>query len=64
VWLVMKDEVVKEDDDIENAFPREGWRRVQEAIRKEFQDSGIERWPDISIRSESDVKELQTRAAT
>jgi hypothetical protein len=62
LWLVVKDDALKDDIDIENPTTREGLWRVQGAILKEFQDAGLERRPSISIRSESDVKELQARA--
>ncbi len=62
LWFVLKDDVLPEDIDTKNPTTREGLRRVQAAIRKEFEDAGIERRPNMSIRSESEVKELQARA--
>jgi hypothetical protein len=62
LWLVVKDDVLPDDIDIKNPIAREGLWRIKDAIRKEFNDAGIERWPNISVRTESGVKELQAGA--
>jgi hypothetical protein len=59
LWLVVKDDVLPDDMDIKNPSDREGLWRVKDAIRKEFNDAGIKRWPNISFRTESGVKEYQ-----
>jgi len=59
LWLVLKDDVLKDDIDIENPVTQEGLQRIRSAIRREFQEAGIERRPNMSIRSESGVKEYQ-----
>jgi hypothetical protein len=61
IWLILKDEVLKDDVDMENPITEERWQRVTKAVRKAFHEAGIERRPTMSIRSETDVKELQAR---
>jgi hypothetical protein len=62
LWLVMKDTGHEGDEDLDKFFPSEEWRRVSAAIRKEFQNARIERFPNISLRLESEVRELLARA--
>ncbi|MBP3957977.1 hypothetical protein J8F10_22205 [Gemmata sp. G18] len=57
VWLVLRD-----DTEIEAPETRELLGRVRMAIRLEFERAGIERWPNIGVRTESDVRDLAARA--
>ena len=56
IWLVLHDDV-----DIEAPATRELLKRVRRMIRDKFNEAGLERWPNIGVRSESDVQELTAR---
>jgi len=58
IWLIIKDDVLNDEMEM-SATTEEEWQRVNRAIRKEFNDAEIERWPNIGLRTETDVKEIQ-----
>ncbi len=57
IWLILRD-----DMGIEARATRELLGRVRMAIRMEFNEAGIERWPNIGVRTESEVQEIAARA--
>jgi hypothetical protein len=61
IWLIIKDDVLNDEMEMK-ATTEEEWQRVNRAIRKEFNDAEIVRWPNIGLRTETDVKELQAGA--
>ena len=56
VWLILRDDL-----DIDARPTRELLSRLRTAIRMQFHEADIERWPNIGVRPESEAKELATR---
>jgi hypothetical protein len=59
-WIrfIVKDEHVDEDGLKDDPFEKR-WKDLVWSVREAFWDSGLERRPNISMRSESEVRDIQ-----
>jgi hypothetical protein len=62
LYLVLRDGLIPEEFDVEYPTTREGLSRIKDAIQKQFDEANLERQPRFAVRSESDVKDIQSGA--